>query len=166
MKALTAIDFNKNQLQNIVVHKLASAPSNPAEGQLYFNTTDDKLYFYDGTTWVATSGSSGSSLTGLTVTLTVAGWSNNTQTVTAQGVTASNIVFVSPNPSTIDDYIDCGVKCTAQGTNSLTFECASTPENAITVNVALFNGEYSSYFVGSSTPSASLGTNGDIYLRE
>lgn len=48
---LSNIDLNKNELQNIVLHKAASAPSNPKEGQVYYNTTDKNLYRYNGTSW-------------------------------------------------------------------------------------------------------------------
>ena len=50
---LTNIDLSKNELQNVVLHKAASAPSNPKTGQIYFNTTDNKIYRYNGTAWVA-----------------------------------------------------------------------------------------------------------------
>ena len=69
--------------------------------------------------------------------LTVAGWSNNTQTVTVTGVTATNIVFVSPAPASASDYSSAGINCTAQGTDSLTFTCTTVPTNAITVNVVI-----------------------------
>ena len=45
------IDLNKKELQNAVIQNLATAPGSPLAGQIYFNTTDDKLYFYDGSTW-------------------------------------------------------------------------------------------------------------------
>ncbi len=45
------IDLNKKELQNAVIQNLATAPGTPLAGQIYFNTTDDKLYFYDGTVW-------------------------------------------------------------------------------------------------------------------
>lgn len=45
------INLNKKELQNAVIQNLATAPGTPVAGQIYFNTTDDKLYFYDGTTW-------------------------------------------------------------------------------------------------------------------
>lgn len=50
-KFLTAIDLAKNELQNAQVHNLAAAPSTPVKGQLYMNTTDNTLYWWDGTTW-------------------------------------------------------------------------------------------------------------------
>lgn len=69
--------------------------------------------------------------------LTVAGWSNNTQTVTVTGVTATNTVFVSPAPASAADYAAAGIVCTAQAADSLTFTCTTVPTNAITVNVVI-----------------------------
>lgn len=70
-------------------------------------------------------------------TLVVANWSANTQTVTVNGVTASNNVIVAPAPASSADWASAGVLCTAQGANSLTFTCTQTPSNDITVNVAI-----------------------------
>ena len=53
---LNSIDLNKNELQNGVIHVLATAPSSPVEGQIYYNSTDSRLYFYDGTNWIDASG--------------------------------------------------------------------------------------------------------------
>jgi hypothetical protein len=52
MKFLNNVDMSKNELQNAVIQQLASAPSTPSQGQIYYNTTDDNLYVYDGSTWV------------------------------------------------------------------------------------------------------------------
>lgn len=56
IKYLNNIDLNKNELQNAVIQVLGAAPSNPQQGQIYFDSTDDKLYFYDGAAWIDASG--------------------------------------------------------------------------------------------------------------
>lgn len=50
-KVLVSLDLNKNELQNAVIQNLASAPANGAAGQMYFNTTEHKLYVHNGTSW-------------------------------------------------------------------------------------------------------------------
>lgn len=52
MKYLTNIDLSQNELQNARMQNLASAPSSPVVGQIYFNTTTNKAMVYDGTNWV------------------------------------------------------------------------------------------------------------------
>lgn len=75
----------------------------------------------------------------LTVTLTVAGWSNNQQTVVASGATATNTVFTSPAPTSYLAFVKAQVRCIAQASNSLTFQCEKTPTAALTVNVTFIN---------------------------
>ena len=53
---LSNIDLQQNEIQNAVVHNQATAPSNPIEGQIYFNTASNKLFVYDGSAWLDTTG--------------------------------------------------------------------------------------------------------------
>ena len=50
---LTNINLNQNELRNVVIQPLATAPSNPKVGQIYYNTTNSVLYSFDGTQWSA-----------------------------------------------------------------------------------------------------------------
>lgn len=74
-----------------------------------------------------------------TVSLPAAGWSENQQTITANGVTADNTVVISPAPSSYDAYAESMIRCTDQGENSLTFMCKDVPADDITVNVTVIN---------------------------
>ena len=44
IKYLSSINLSKNEIQNVVVHNLASAPSNPKEGQIYYDTSSTEVY--------------------------------------------------------------------------------------------------------------------------
>jgi hypothetical protein len=55
-KFLTNLDLTKNQIVNVALHNLASAPGTPVQGQVYFNTTDKKIYYWDSTAWLDISG--------------------------------------------------------------------------------------------------------------
>ena len=70
----------------------------------------------------------------ITITLPASGWSNNQQTVAATGVTADNAVTPSPAPAS---WEAAGVRCTAQGADSLTFACSETPTEDLTYNVLI-----------------------------
>ncbi len=47
-----SIDLVKSQILNALIHVLSSAPSSPSEGQVYYDSTNKRVYVYNGTTWV------------------------------------------------------------------------------------------------------------------
>jgi hypothetical protein len=61
---LVPLDLKQNELRNAVVQNLAAAPSTPVKGQLYFDTSSNSLYFWDGTTWQVAKGGTGGPPTG------------------------------------------------------------------------------------------------------
>ncbi|PXX48992.1 hypothetical protein [Aquitalea magnusonii] len=50
-KYLAHVDLNKLQLQNALLHPLASAPSSPGVGQVYTNTATGTAYVWSGAAW-------------------------------------------------------------------------------------------------------------------
>jgi Repeat of unknown function (DUF5907) len=48
------LDFAKLEGRNFRAHQLGAAPSSPVTGQLYYNTGDNTLYWFDGTSWIST----------------------------------------------------------------------------------------------------------------
>lgn len=121
--------------------------THPVSSKYLIIDTLGRVWYSNGTAWRCAVGTWASSITpspsggisSLSVTLSSSGWSNNAQTVTASGVTASNTVWVSPAPADTTKYSSAGIICTNQASNSLTFTCTSVPTTNITVNIAIAN---------------------------
>ena len=98
-KAVADYNLNRNELQNAVVQNLATAPSNPKKGLVYFNTVDNKLYIYDGTNWVDATNQ------GKIYTFTSPGLTETNQVVVLDKATSSTIggVIVGSNISVASD---------------------------------------------------------------
>lgn len=69
------------------------------------------------------------------LTLLAADWVNETQTVTALGVTTSNLIKIIPVTNAA--YMAAGITCTEQSIDELTFTCATEPTEDLTVLVVI-----------------------------
>ena len=50
------LDFSKYEGKQFRAHQLGAAPSSPVTGQMYYNSGDNTLYWWDGTQWVSARG--------------------------------------------------------------------------------------------------------------
>lgn len=103
MKQLTNLDLSKNELQNAVLQPLATAPSSPKLGQMYYDTTDKVIKSWNGTAWEASSGGAGtwSELTGKPFSTIGDGLSVVGDALVADGIptitiTASQVIGQNP----------------------------------------------------------------------
>lgn len=74
------------------------------------------------------------------VTLPLSAWSNNTQTVTVQGVLADESKqLIQPMPTIADQavYSAAGISCTGQAANKLTFKAQTVPTEDVQVYVVI-----------------------------
>ena len=173
LKYLTHIDLNKNQLQNAVIHPLGTAPSGPAEGQIYYNSTggNKKVYIYDGSAWTNISGDisevvAGNALTGGgtdgSVTLDVAvddstiEINSDALRVKAGGIGANEIAATSVtagsygSSSAIPTFtVDADGRLTAAGTASIT----------TTLDIAADSGTDNGVVLGTDTLTINGTTN-------
>lgn len=97
LKFLNNVDMQKNEIDNALYHKAATAPSNPTEGQYYYNTTDKEVYYYNGTEWIAGSSSVGGMSTKPT-----------TITCTLPDLPESLLTIEEMEAIVIDDYTNGG----------------------------------------------------------
>lgn len=183
---LTPINLNKNELQNARIQNLAAAPGTPVTGQVYYNTTDNKTYYYNGTSWVDMTGGAGSPNNG-TLALTVSAAATGNAVILGTGTgfsanTASNVTYdidVGPALTALattmtgagtgflrkngaDTYsLDTATYITGNQTITLSGEATGSGSTGITVtltNSAVIGKVLTGYAVGTNTALAATDT--------
>ena len=153
-KFLTSIDLSKCELLNASIHNLAAAPGSPSDGQIYFNTGDGQMYYYNGSAWQSMSGDVTSvTLTGgaaTTVTQNNSSGGAYTATVdvnvdgTTVGINGSDNLYVIKDSQYLETfYTTSGTfssnRTATLGSNNLTFVATSTGK--VTVENSLYLGQ-------------------------
>jgi hypothetical protein len=112
---LSDIDLKGNKLITAAINPQSSAPTGVTEGELYYNTNDDKLYSFDGSSWNEV----GSTNTNTTYDLTA----------------ASNKITLTGSDSSTDDIdlvVDSGTNATLVGaSNDITFTLGAATNSKI-----------------------------------
>ncbi len=145
-KFFTSIDLSKCELINARIHNLPSDPGSPVSGQIYFNTGDGQMYFYDGTIWQSMRGDITSvTLTGgagASVTQTNSNGGAYTATIDVNVDTTTIAINGSDNLYVVKDaayletfYTTNGTfssnRTATLGTSNLTFDATSTGKYTI-----------------------------------
>jgi hypothetical protein len=140
IKYLNSIDLSKNELQNARIQNLASAPSSPVEGQIYFDTTLHQFGCYQNSTWVYLGAGTVNAVT----RASAAGSANEMMVSagadrTAQSYTTNGLVKISggtvATASAGTDYV------TGSSTNTFTnktFDAGGTGNSLSNITTAMF----------------------------
>ena len=153
----SSIDLNKNELQNAVVQNLGSAPGSPVEGQIYYDTGDDTIYFRNASAWISIGGditgvTAGDGLTGGgtsgAVTLNVVG---------GDGITANaNDVAITAAQTTITSVLNASLVVGRDADNQIKF---STDDQII---FRVGGGDGVTFKASGEIEATSLDISGDI----
>lgn len=87
-KFLTNLDLQKNELQNAALQNLATAPSSPVQGQVYYDTVADAVKVWDGAAW-QTLATGGGTVTSVTAASPLSSTGGNTPEISIQDGTTS-----------------------------------------------------------------------------
>ena len=168
IKYLNNVDLTKNELQNAVIQVLATAPSNPVEGQVYYDSTDYVIKFYNGTAWLSAGGDLTAITTATTDQLTITDGTGpipNIDIVTA-AVTNAGVELATGDQ--IYDFVTTGINARIQNVTDPTGAQDVATKNyvdAIATGLLEYKGGYDA---STNTPNLDTATNiaidkGDAY---
>ncbi len=168
IKYLNNLDLNKNQLQQAVIQTASSDPSSPVAGQIYYNTTDNVLKFYNGSAFVSAGGDLTAITSATTNQLTIA---NNTGPIPALTIVTAAVANNGQALATGDqiyDFVTTGINARIQNVTDPT-AAQDVASKAYVDSVATGMLEYKgAYNASTNSPALTGGSNiasdkGDTY---
>lgn len=134
-KYLTHLDLAKNELQNAVIQNLASDPSSPVDGQIYYHTGDDVIYVRANGAWVSLQ-DTGSGATNLAATLSATNTIITSDTGTDATIPAADTTNAGVMTKAMFDKLT-GIEASADVTDAANVDAAGAVMNSDTSTAAM-----------------------------
>lgn len=123
MKHLSHLNLNQNELQNAAIQRLASAPSSPVEGQIYYNTASDTVFVWANGAWLDLGIQGGAGATNLTTTLAATTVTINSDTGTDATIPAADTTNAGVMTEAMFDKL-AGIEALADVTDAANVDAA------------------------------------------